>query len=114
MTAGVQGNKSKHTRGEQERYLIKTIDKTRCTYSANVAFNTATYERTNRCETTEERITGTLAHVADCIDHMTVITTLITLGHDIDHIGHMTLVALITWAQDADYIDLLNLITLIS
>ena len=43
MTASVQGNKSKHTRG---------LDKTMCKFWANFAFDTATYERTNRSKTT--------------------------------------------------------------
>ena len=50
MTANVQGNKSKHKR------LVTMIkqDKTKCKFSAiNVAFDTATYERKNRCKTTD-------------------------------------------------------------
>ena len=49
-------NKLKHTRGEKARYLIKTRQN-KVHISANFAFNTATYERTKRCKTTEMRMT---------------------------------------------------------
>ena len=34
MTASVQGNKSKHTRGYKERYLIKTRQNTSTSFSS--------------------------------------------------------------------------------
>ena len=54
-TASVQGNKSKHTSDEVKMKAIKIIsglDKTKCKFSANFAFDTATYEWTwtNRWE----------------------------------------------------------------
>ena len=41
---------------KNERYLIRTRQN-KVKISANFAFNTAMYERTNRCKTTEMRMT---------------------------------------------------------
>ena len=37
--------------------IYSGLNKTKCTFSANVAFDTAKYERTNCCKTTDMSIT---------------------------------------------------------
>ena len=52
MTDSVQGNKPKHTRGYNERDLMRTRQNNVCKFSANFSFDTSTCERTNRWKTT--------------------------------------------------------------
>ena len=42
MTAGVQGNESKHTRGQKGTLFYYVLDKTMCTFWANFDFDKAT------------------------------------------------------------------------
>ena len=53
MTASVQGNKSNHTRCSNERYLIRSRQNEVHIFG-KFSFDTATYERTNRCKTTDK------------------------------------------------------------
>ena len=51
-----KNQKNQHTRGENERYLNKSR-KNRVQIFGKFAFDTATYERTNRCKTTDMSLT---------------------------------------------------------